>query len=570
MADLQQKPHQMPLLPALPSGLEHPPPLVNLLKPIFDHDPQLNRRIQNHLWEDCAGLEHVDRAILGAVLQHMPSPPAPAPPISMPDITRINDEQPQPESLSTAPTIIDRILSLPVDQLKLLSNLFSVALTDAHSWGGLKPKSGFGSVSASPGIAGSPTTAKEDPLVIYHTLFTSLGVPMLPTLNNPTATTLDRPDHAPTPGARKRRSALQTESSHARHLNACPITLKESALEHAHILPYSVIKLESDRASPFWMMLGVCLGPSLRDNVFSILNGSMRTTINSLSLDSGLHTAYDSGLFHLAPTGEDLTNFDPATCRYYDLCFRWWGTQRELSLWATRVYQSPDAQVRPSTNSAANTIHGATTLVHAHGGPVREIADRDLYRIFTNNPAVNPLPHPLLLEIHGMLWRMMATVGMSSTRRATKRRYSELVSVDDGQDLPRSRQRGSAGSRKHGGHSRGETESARGGDREPENAGEPHEGGEDTEHGQHTSNVAYLSSSASSPPSYTASPKSEISGVLDDTRHFGPCTSPPPSVPEVNGEAPEGPKPGHLEYVDFQLARFASWQTACSAASPDN
>lgn len=172
-----------PASPALPSAPEHSPPPVNLLEPIVDHDPQLNRRIHNHLWEDCADLEHVDRAILRAVLQHMTSPPASAPPISMPDATRMNNE-PQPEQLSSTPTIIDRILSLPVDQLKLLSNLFTVALTDARSWGGLKPKSGFGSVSASPGIAGSPTMAKEDPLVIYHTLFTSLGVPMLPTVNN--------------------------------------------------------------------------------------------------------------------------------------------------------------------------------------------------------------------------------------------------------------------------------------------------------------------------------------------------------------------------------------------------
>lgn len=550
MADEQQTHSQIPTPPSLPD-LPHRP--AYQLRPIFDHDPLLNRRIQKHLWDDCVGLEHVDRAILGAVLQHMPAPAPPAPPIPPPNVPHSTIEQ-QPENVTS---IIDRILSLPVDQLKLLGNLFSVALTDARSWGGLKPKSGFGSLSGSPAISGSPSTPNEDPLVVYRPLFTSLGVSMFPTIIDQPSNTRDGTDPAPTSTSRKRRSALQTESCLTRHLKACPITLKESALEHAHILPYSVIELESDRASPFWMMLGICLGPALRDTVFSILNGSMRSTINSLALDSGLHTAYDAGLFHLAPTGDVLDHFDPATRRYYDVCFRWWGTQKELGLWATRVYQSPEAQVRPLTNSRAGA---GVALVHAHGGPFREIADRDLYRIFTNNPGVNPLPHPLLLEIRGMLWRMMATAGMSSTKRATKRRYSELVSIDDNPDLPRPGPRGSAGPRRQRGTSRTGTDTRRGGDQSPEEATET--AGENSGSQQRTSHVGYASSSAASSNSYRSS--SLRSKSSSGNANVFTDASLALSLPEVGAQAPGGPKPGHLEYMNFQLERFAALQKQCA------
>lgn len=551
MADEQQTRFDTRILPSVPDFPRHSP---HLLRPIFDGDPLLNRRIQKHLWDDCVGLEHVDRAIIGAVLQHMPAVAHPNPPIRPPNVPHTTIEQ-QPEDTTTYTSIIDRILSLPVDQLKLLGNLFSVALTDARSWGGLKPKSGFGSLSGSPGFSGNPTTPSEDPLVIYHPLFTSLGVPMFPSVIDAPSGTPDGTDPAPTAASRKRRSTLQTESCLTRHLNACPITLKESALEHAHILPYSVIKLESERASPFWMMLGVCLGPTLRDTVFSLLNGSIHSTINSLALDSGLHTAYDAGLFHLAATGDVLDHFDPATCRQYDVCFRWWGTQKELGLWATRVYQSPEAQVRPLTNS---TAVAGVALVHAHGGPFREIADRDLYRIFTNNPAVNPLPHPLLLEIHGMLWRMMATAGMSSTKQATKRRYSELVSIDDNPELPRSGPRGSAGPHKRRGTSRTGTDSRRGNDQSPEEATET--AGNNVASQQHTSHVGYASSSAASSNSYRSSPRSKPS---DGHAYQCKSTSPAASLPEMGSQPPGGLNPGHLEYMDFQLERFSAWQKTC-------
>lgn len=557
MSDQQRPPRQDALHSSMPDLPEQSARPAYLLQPIFDHDPLLNRRIQKHLWDDCVGLEHVDRAILGAVLQQMPASAAPAAPIPPPNVTNTTIQQ-QQEAPGTEISIIDRILSLPVDQLKLLGNLFSVALTDARSWGGLKPKSGFGSLSGSPAITGSPSTANEDPLVVYHALFTSLSVPMLPAIIDVPSTTLDGTNQAPNAASRKRRSASQTEGCLSRHLNACPITLKESALEHAHILPHSVIELESNRASPFWMMLGVCLGPALRDKAFSILNGSTRSTINSLALDSGLHTAYDAGLFHLAPMGEVLDHFDPGTCRHYDLCFRWWGTKRELGLWATRVYQSPDAQVRPSTNSTTGA------LVHAHGGPFREIADLDLYRIFTNNPALNPLPHPLLFEIHGMLWRMMATAGMSSTKRATKRRYSELVSIDDDPDLPRSRPRGSAGPRKRRGTNRTGTYSRQGGDEGAEEATET--AGNNGASQQYTSHVGYASSTAASSNSYRSSPWPKSSGGHSDICHLRAGMSPPPRLPEEGGQ---GLKPGHLEYMDFQLERFAAWQKGCIVPLPD-
>lgn len=122
---------------ALPSSLPGLPEKsrpAHLLQPIFDHDFLLNQPIQKHLWDDRGGFERVDRAILGAVLQNMPVPQL---------RSRLRPQQPEGPSASTS--IIDRILALPLDQLKLLGNLFLVALTDARSWGGLKPKSGSGS-----------------------------------------------------------------------------------------------------------------------------------------------------------------------------------------------------------------------------------------------------------------------------------------------------------------------------------------------------------------------------------------------------------------------------------------
>lgn len=88
--------------------------------------------------------------------------------------------------------------------------------------------------------AQTPTEAEADPLVVYHPLFTSLWVLMSPTLIDQPPTTAGGgiADQAPTAAAGKRRSALQTESCLARHLQACPITLKGSALQHVHILGY--------------------------------------------------------------------------------------------------------------------------------------------------------------------------------------------------------------------------------------------------------------------------------------------------------------------------------------------
>lgn len=203
------------------------------------------------------------------------------------------------------------------------------------------------------------------------------------------------------------------------------------------------------------MLLGVCLGPSLRDTVFSILSsGNSSTTTNSLVLDPGFHKLVDKGTLHLAPVGLPDATFDAATCSQYDVRFTWWGSVEELGVCLTTVWHYPEDQVRPASIRAGNHT-GVIPLQHVRLGPPRIIDDGNLFRLFTNDPEKYPLPHPLLLDLHGMLWRMISAAGMIEGTIAKKRRFADSAAAGpdddddnaDGGDLRRTSRAGSRSDR---------------------------------------------------------------------------------------------------------------------------
>lgn len=542
-----------PLSPPADSSLPHPPPnLLVLPSPIFTHDPTSYARIQDRLW-GCVGLEHVDRAVLGAVLPHIP--------------------------MSPDTSILDRILLLPATHLKLLANLISTGLTDARSWGGLRPRSRFSSVATTPLFAGTPLGDSQSPLLFYEPLFESLGLSALPPL---TATT-PASDGTSTPARRKQRSALRADNCRTRHDHRCPITLKKAALVNAHIIPYSMEELHSDHGAPFWMMLAIFLGPAVRDQVFSTLSaGTM--TMNSIALCSDLHTCYDTGLFHLTPTGAVRTTFDPAVCREYDVCFRWWGSQDELDLWGTRVHQDAEAQLT-STQASANT---SPRLAHALGGPIRAIVDGDVFRLFTNNPANHPLPHPLLLELHGMLWRMIAAMGMAESTKGRKRRFSEAAAQDDGDDdddddrSPAHNQHKGKG-RKPSRHGDSMRKRLRKDTKQPDNASGKAAGetAADTVLKPTQEEEELIDYEEEDLIDYEEEDLIDYEEVSDDSPdsaatystvsvRSGPPSSPPPSVPAGKSAARSvGLGKLQLEYIDFQLGRYSQLQRSGSSGASE-
>lgn len=410
-----------PLLPALlppstPSLAEVP---FNLPPPLYRADPALWSRLNDHLWSTC-GLLHHERATLGAVFQHLPTPAAPA-----------------------TPGLIDRLLTLSVEHLRLLARLFTVALLHSRAWGGPRGSTAAttpatnASFSVSSSLRGSPSTSGAEPstLTIYEPLFAALAIPPLPAVQPPPSTGSSASSAPPSSA----RCAKQKANCLRRHLDTCPITLKTATIEHAHIIPHSVVSLSNQAVvSPFWMMLGILLGPSLRDVIFAILSPSTGpSTTNSLALDTSLHKLIDNGTLHLAPVAPSRRTFSPSTCTHYDVRFTWWGSSAELGVCLTTVQRDPTAQV----------VGGQ----HVRTGPPRVIGDGDRFRLFTTDAERFPLPHPLLLDLHGVLWRMLATAGMAEPGGARKRRLGGAEDDADADDDDAGSARGTPrGGQKHG------------------------------------------------------------------------------------------------------------------------
>lgn len=64
-------------------------------------------------------------------------------------------------------------------------------------------------------------------------------------------------------------------------------------------------------------------------------------------------------------------------------------------------------------------------------GEPRNIADGDVFRFWTNDPVERPLPHPLLLSTHAMLWRMICAAGLGISDARKKRRILGAGDIDE-------------------------------------------------------------------------------------------------------------------------------------------
>lgn len=382
---------------------QHPPPVrpdddpevTTSSNNIFYRNPLHNSQVEQYIW-GCDGLTYSERVIITGVLQNIPRP-------------IFHSPQPHNPANPCTTQIVSRIVRLSITKLKVLARFFYAALTEARELGTTCLETG-GS-----GQDGSTVTSAESPLERYRTLFADLGIAMSPTITN---------HPAPVQGADRMRSTL------ARQLNSCPITQEaETNLELTQILPISLRSLHSDAETPLWMFLGICLSPAARDELFTLIDTdeAKQSTINSVIMRSDFSLMYNTGLFHFAPL---VHSFNASTCRHYDVCFYWWGPDWQIDSFLVPTPENPEDQVAiasidPDTNQLV--------LDHVRDGPPRTIESGDEFRLFTNDPANYPLPHPLMFRLHGMIWRMMASTGIADWRTTNDRRYSDFTggNMDD-------------------------------------------------------------------------------------------------------------------------------------------
>lgn len=365
----------------------------------------------------------------------------------MPSRFRVNDSP------------VGRLLSLSVTEFRLLASLFEQGLIAARNFGG-RPVTATNSVENSskrssdnddlalpvkrPRLEGlvegdhvvlpvpqmSPTM--PPPLTPIMSLLHSLGISQaLP--QNVESRRLAR------------RGSLASDCL-CRQQNTCPITGRTSdtyPLETAHLVPHAVAAIESIAVTPYWRLLSVCLGTALTSHIYAIVGGSKSfLPTNGLSLDSVVHHLFDRGTICLIPHVPD-DEFDPKTTRYYDVEFLWRGTMAGLVGMTTQLPLLPTEQV--DAEQANYTLMGV----------VRPISIGDRFRLFTRDPARFPLPHPLLLSLHCMLWDMIAGAVLGETAKAKQVRVPPADT--DARGRRRKAAQHSRGSSGHGVASSGST-----------------------------------------------------------------------------------------------------------------
>lgn len=359
-----------------------------LPSPLYRQDPSLFRLLIDRI-NDTSDLDDTDRLVLIGVLQHLPS---------------------------TSPSgIISRVATLDPEKLKLLADIFIDGLLDVRSWGA-RHNSFPGALSipgdTTPVEPGSPTNLPEPPHFVdpaVGALFSHLQILPFPT----TATLVADRGRAIPPG--KRSQNLSTDCLE-RQEHLCPITTRSLAHETAHLIPHYLSRAATPNTA-FWLLIAIVLGPTLRDQLFEIVYGAESySTTNGLVLDSSLRRLFDKGAALLLPRFSDESVYDPTTCRAYDVVFRWRDHARDLKLWMTYLPWLPEHQLTESAD-------GLLTRVQIDPRP---ITDRDVFRLWTNDPAEKPLPHPLLLSTHAMLWRMISAAGLGVTDAHKKRRINDV------------------------------------------------------------------------------------------------------------------------------------------------
>lgn len=359
------------------------------------------------------------------------------------------------------------------------------------------------SASPSPAPEPAPTNTMGPPPSRVQLLFQALGVPhTLPDAN--------RSDRF------ARRGSLQ-DACLARQNRTCPITGRGAdmfKLETAHLVPHSIAAMSAVDDAPYWRLLNLCIGPTLTNQIFEIVGGanSFRSS-NGLTMDPILHgSLFDRGLFWLLP--HLPTNFSAATSHHYDVELVWRADLRSLRSIMTFLPRDPAAQL--SRSGHINLLDDA-----------RRIDARDRFRLFTRDPDRYPLPHPLLLSLHAVIWEMIAASGLLETARSR--------TADTSVPVTESRRRRSSTMR-----ARGRTH----GSQRPRNGGEldappftPHPP-QSGSRAPGAMQEAPLPSSVASGSARTASAKSASSASSLDEKD---------------------PTPGlDVEYVDFKLAMHAA------------
>lgn len=197
-----------------------------------------------------------------------------------------------------------------------------------------------------------------------------------------------------------------TSACLTRQSSTCPLTGHQHvpfAIETAHIIPQSTVSTSNSAAAPFWDLLAICFGSDVRDTIHRIVSeAGPCTSTNGLALDATARVLFDRGALWLMPCLK--TPFDAKTTHYYDveLCWRWHMT--DLESLGTTIPLGEEEQL---------VLQRGKT--HYRRGPLRSIKAREKFRLFTDRPAKYPLPHPLLLELHSVLWGMIGSTGLAET-----------------------------------------------------------------------------------------------------------------------------------------------------------
>lgn len=65
---------------------------------------------------------------------------------------------------------------------------------------------------------------------------------------------------------------------------------------------------------------------------------------------------------------------------------------------------------------------------------VRQIQDGDVFRLFTDDPARLPLPQPLLLSLHAVLWQTIGSAGLGESSHKKRKRLQYSAANGDSDD----------------------------------------------------------------------------------------------------------------------------------------
>jgi len=296
--------------------------------------------------------------------------------------------------------VLDCITYLTAVQMKLLAEVFYTGLLLAWNWGGGDLNSS-GSASHQESISGvdimqeDTLEADNDP---FRELVEALGVHQI--FSDGLASSVA------SASALKRRSDVHSSECRNRQLGKCYVTFS-SLVDCTHFLPHSVAAKTTYTNSFFWIFLALVVGCDCLETIWKIAGGrnSWRCR-NGVLLDIALHKMFDRGDCVLLPT----TGYTDMSATI-DVVFCW-RTADDTAFHVTCRPNDPDEQINITADGK----------IEYRTSAVRSICNHDRFRFYTTDPKKYPLPHPLLLELHHMLWGMIAAAGLGETNSARKAR----------------------------------------------------------------------------------------------------------------------------------------------------